>query len=464
MIKSSQINQKEKLIFVKHILTLFFSMVFTVVSAQFDTTYSPPVLTNPTEIVLSKGSQTAQTSSSEVYCGSGKIYELSFADDEDALITFDGGDALPYPVIIHGGRNVIIRGLEMVMETQPGQEPGTRNVGGKTNPHAIVPTCRGLGLDTKNAKVHWVEGLHLDMKGHDADAIVVNGRRTETGIAKVMIQNSLIEGLEGSDILHGDILQLQTGTIKDLIFENVTMKQSSEGITISYPVPVPSRIDASKLVLIDKVTLRNMDYHVDTRYIADDADDERVYGHFFAGMNNMSKSPAWIMVKNFSIEGGVYINHSNPANQYWFMIKDKHFTSPDQAGKVIYGVTLESHPEVHYNQSPSQGSYAKIADVGRNYSSTLATDEFQNAIDVLISPNPSSEELNIQFPEVIDIERISIYDVLGKEVFAKKIEALEAKLVLNLNLAKGIYMVTIASKKGKFNKKIIIELYIRKQS
>ncbi len=447
----------QKLKFTNYILVILCYMCITNISAQFDVKHIPPTLTNPTKIVLSKGYTTTQTSSSEAYCGSGKIYEIHLQDNEDALITFDGGDALPYPVLVHGGRNVIIRGLEMVMETQPGQESGTRNVGGKTNPHAIVPTCRGLGLDTKNAKVHWVEGLRLDMKGHDADAIVVNGRRTETGIAKVMIQNSLIEGLEGSDILHGDILQLQTGTIKDLIFENVTMKQSSEGITISYPVPVPAGINPSKLVLIDKVILRNMDYHVDPRYISDDADDERVYGHFFAGMNNMDKNPAWIMVKDFAIEGGVYINHSNPANQYWFMIKDKHFTSPAQAGKIIYGVTLESHSEVHYNQSPPQGNYAKEAHVGRNYNSTLATDDFQNNISVSISPNPSSEEINIQFPESIKVETISIYDVLGKEVFTKKIETSETELVLKPNLTKGIYILEVSSEKGRLSKKIIIE-------
>jgi hypothetical protein len=345
----------------------------------------------------------------------------------------------------------------MVMETQSGQEPGTRLVSGLTNPHAIVPTCRGLGLDTKNAKVHWVEGLHLDMKGHDADGIVVNGRRTETGIAKVVIQNSLIEGVEGSKILHGDILQLQTGTIKELIFENVTMKQSSEGITISYPVPVPAGIDPSKLVLVGNVVLRNVDYHMDDRYFEDDAEDRTIYGHFFAGMNNMDKSPPWIMVKDFSITGSVYINHYNPANQYWFMIKNKHFTSPEQAGKLIYGVTLESHPEVHYNQSPPNGDYAKIAHVGKNYNSTLATDEFQNAIDVIVSPNPTANEINIQFSENQNVENISIYDVLGKEVFTKKIESSESKVILHPNLSKGIYFLKMNSNKGKFNKKVIIK-------
>ncbi len=454
------INEELYIFFSKYKLTLFFSLfLLTVASAQFDVSYTPPTLTNPTKIILSKGYQTTQTSSSEVYCGSGKIYELSFADDEDALITFDGGDALPYPVIIRGGRNVILRGLEMVMETQPGQEPGTRNVGGKTNPHAIVPTCRGLGLDTKNAKVHWVEGLHLDMKGHDADGIVLNGRQSNTGITQVVIQNSLIEGIEGSEILHGDVLQLQTGTIKDLIFENITMKQSSEGITISYPVPVPSGIDASKLILVDNVVLRNMDYHVDTRYIADDDEDETIYGHFFAGFNNMDKNPPWIMVKNFSIEGGIYINHSNPANQYWFMIKDKHFTSPEQAGKIIYGVTLESHPDVHYNQSPSQGNFAITAEVGRNYNSTLATNEFENDIDVSVYPNPvENNQIRIRFSTTIKIDHVIIHDILGKEVYSKRVKPLENMLILKPNLSSGIYHIRINTEdKRSIIKKFIID-------
>ncbi len=90
------------------------------------------------------------------------------------------------------------------------------------------------------------------------------------------------------------------------------------------------------------------------------------------------------------------------------------------------------------------------------FGSTLATDEFQNNINVSISPNPSSEEINIQFPEAIKVETISIYDVLGKEVFIKKIEASKTKLVLKPNLVKGIYMVKVDSNKGQVSKKIII--------
>ncbi len=89
--------------------------------------------------------------------------------------------------------------------------------------------------------------------------------------------------------------------------------------------------------------------------------------------------------------------------------------------------------------------------------STLATSEFDNAIDVLVYPNPTENEINLQFSKSIKVETVSIHDMLGKEVFTKNITSSETNLVLKLNLAKGIYFVKIATEKGQLSKKIIIE-------
>ncbi len=74
-----------------------------------------------------------------------------------------------------------------------------------------------------------------------------------------------------------------------------------------------------------------------------------------------------------------------------------------------------------------------------------------------IYPNPTANEINIQFSENQNVENISIYDVLGKEVFTKKIDASESKVILHPNLSKGIYFLKIGSDKGELSKKIIIE-------
>ncbi len=89
---------------------------------------------------------------------------------------------------------------------------------------------------------------------------------------------------------------------------------------------------------------------------------------------------------------------------------------------------------------------------------TLASEVFENSIDIRIYPNPVKEnQISIQIPQYIKVNGIKIYDVLGKEVFSKKNKSSETKLVLKPNLAKGVYIVKIDSDKGQLSKKIIIK-------
>jgi len=89
---------------------------------------------------------------------------------------------------------------------------------------------------------------------------------------------------------------------------------------------------------------------------------------------------------------------------------------------------------------------------------TLATDRFVDTIDITIFPNPTENEINIQFLETINIEMVSIYDIFGKEVFTKKIQSPDGKLILNPNLSTGLYIIKLnTSEKGSISKKIIIE-------
>ncbi len=312
----------------------------------FDNIVIPPTLDNPTKIVLSNNSATINIAQYGD-CGVGKVYSLNLADDEDALITFDGNGSLPYPVHIHGGKNVIIRGLDIALETQPGNEVGTVTLSSQeynqTNPHPVVPACSALRLNVKQHAAHWVEGLYLDTKGHDTDGIIINADENSIN-SKVVIQNTLIKGIEGNYSYHGNVLQTQSGHLADIIFENVTMRQADEGVVLSFPV--------------DNVEMRNVDYGTDTRFDSDDEWDDLVLGGFFAGTE----------VSTYSLDN-VYIKYKNQANDLGFIIGGKHFTSPETSGVVVDGITTESHPNVHFNSLPPQGDYVLESQVGKNYSS-----------------------------------------------------------------------------------------------
>ncbi len=77
--------------------------------------------------------------------------------------------------------------------------------------------------------------------------------------------------------------------------------------------------------------------------------------------------------------------------------------------------------------------------------------------NLILYPNPTANDINIQFAENQNVESISIYDVLGKEIFTKKVEASETNITLRPNLSSGVYFLKINSDKGQFSKKIIIK-------
>ena len=151
--------------------------------------------------------------------------------------------------------------------------------------------------------------------------------------------------------------------------------------------------------------------------------------------------------------------YKSPDNDLWFIIKDKHFTSPERAGQVVYGVTTESHPEVHFTQSPPGGDYALASQVGINYNNTLTTDEFENRIDISISPNPTgNNRINIQLLSAVKIDAIIIYNILGKMVFSKQVKSIEKEILVQHNLTKGTYVIKVnTEEKELISKKIIIE-------
>ncbi len=123
-----------------------------------------------------------------------------------------------------------------------------------------------------------------------------------------------------------------------------------------------------------------------------------------------------------------------------------NYHGPARKGEILY--------DAFRIGKGSSVTYEDVAPAG----GTLAVeDDKLEKMGFQIYPNPTANEINIQFSENQNVENISIYDVLGKEVFTKKIESSESKVILHPNLSKGIYFLKMNSNKGKFNKKVIIK-------
>lgn len=77
-----------------------------------------------------------------------------------------------------------------------------------------------------------------------------------------------------------------------------------------------------------------------------------------------------------------------------------------------------------------------------------------------IYPNPTSENITINFKAVKDDYSITIYDLLGKSILSKKYTNLSGKQNITVpisELNKGTYLMSISNTKESYNKRIIIE-------
>jgi len=147
------------------------------------------------------------------------------------------------PLLIHGGRRV-------------------RVIGGHIRA-ANEEISAWVIADTIGESIFF-EGLHIDVGGHHADAIVAREdpavrRRLApgTGPYDLYVQNTLIEGVAGTfDTRHGDVLQYQA-RIGRLYVENLTGATQYQGLFIPTSTTGPGAIEA----FLRRVNLK-IDQHI----------------------------------------------------------------------------------------------------------------------------------------------------------------------------------------------------------
>jgi len=268
-----------------------------------DTVEQPPPLVNPTILDISKISpfHTAGwkrffrpgADGDKLLCD-GRIYSVLLEDDEDAVVYMSGKNALQYPLHLTGGRNVHIVGLHFELETQSGCDVGElANLPIEKHPNAnIHPRVPGaIAVRLQQSGTSFLEGLHIDVRGHEADCIVSRNPDEMTDAEArskrdVIVQNTYCSGVEGlgrskiGDGVHGDLFQNQGKDImRRLVFENVSMRSSQEGIVLHGS---GSKRGAKTLLV------RRYDYTWDPRYVGDDD-----YEHFGLAFDGYADKNGW---------------------------------------------------------------------------------------------------------------------------------------------------------------------------
>lgn len=72
-------------------------------------------------------------------------------------------------------------------------------------------------------------------------------------------------------------------------------------------------------------------------------------------------------------------------------------------------------------------------------------------------PNPSSDIVNLRFPEPQNEGTLEVLDLSGKLLFSNSIKGVELTQIETQNFVSGIYLVRVINTKGQTTKKLIVE-------
>ena len=319
---------------------------------DWNVTERPPAITNP-RIVNVSNLGTENVAGGGILCG-GKIRHVRLGDSEDALVYMSGNTPLRYPVHITGGRNVRVVGLHIELVTQPGCGIGELpNNPVAEHPNASIhPRVPGaIALRLQQSRTSFVEGLHIDVYGHEADCIVSRNpddlSNAQAQLQRdVIIQNTYCSGVEGLEDpvigggVHGDFFQNQgEDVMRRLVFENVSQRTSQEGIVL-HGSTTESLSGTVSLVI------RRFDYSWDPRFVGDDSYDWS-FGLAFDGW----PSPNWTLED-------IRIDDYRDGGDYIKIRGQRYGNSPSS--------TVQPHPEIR-SGLPPQGSFALPEQTGTNY-------------------------------------------------------------------------------------------------
>lgn len=88
-------------------------------------------------------------------------------------------------------------------------------------------------------------------------------------------------------------------------------------------------------------------------------------------------------------------------------------------------------------------------------STTLSTNDALNYNEFSISPNPAKSRLNIYLPQNTNEASVTVFDVLGKKVYSKSIDALSSTTVDVSNWNRGVYLVRVTTSEGTQTKRFV---------
>lgn len=215
----------------------------------------------------------------------GYIYYLGPATNisasTDVIIDFrKETHVISKPIRTWHARNVHLIGLKMKLAApKEGGVKKLKNFDGNSfiqfsNPYPRVPGGAAIGIS--HSHVLYIEGCDIDCNGNNIDAIVPSPNNSQSHAdqltyRKIVIINSRIRGFVGHNVikgvgegLHCDAVQIQSGTVGEIVLENVDMETGHEGLALNTVTDPSSPAFAPAP---GSLTINNVSYDIDTRFI-----------------------------------------------------------------------------------------------------------------------------------------------------------------------------------------------------
>jgi endoglucanase len=151
---------------------------------------------------------------------------------------------------------------------------------------------------------------------------------------------------------------------------------------------------------------------------------------------------------------GMYRNSNGSiAGQYSYSGSDAQYWTKEAAGSYVkfknkatglyldgLGSTTNGADLAQWGQSNSNNQQWTVTNVA---SARIAAEQGNNTNQVLVYPNPFKSKLNITVDKREEVERIVIFDVLGKQVETIQQAAITNKMAIGASLQPGVYIVEV---------------------
>lgn len=161
------------------------------------------------------------------------------------------------------------------------------------------------------------------------------------------------------------------------------------------------------------------------------------------------------LTARLKIETPTIISYTTMAESELTLVLDPTFNGTIKVDNVNYTasaglVTIPSVPAGSH--TITKGSVANLYYIKTAYTNLSVNNPISKK-DIILYPNPVTNDLNISIANSITVERISIYSLIGQLV--KSVDGSNVTTINMSDLTNGVYMVKIQTNQGVIDQKII---------